>query len=100
MAADQHEDPGELPVDSLLGQPRLVDDPRISITQAAVVLGKKPAQVHRFIAPGRLPRHGPPNNGRPLLLSEVEALRDEGEPVPRKTPPPCSADRSRPPSSS
>ncbi len=84
MAADQHEDPGELPVDPLLGQPRMVDDPRISIAQAAVVLGKKPAQVHRYIALGRLPRHGPANNGRPLLLSEVEALRDKGEPIPLK----------------
>jgi hypothetical protein len=64
--------------------PRLVDDPRISITQGAVVLGKKPAQVHRFVALGRLPRHGPASNGRPLLLSEVEALRDKGEPIPLK----------------
>jgi hypothetical protein len=82
MAADQDEEPGERPVDPLLGQPRMVDDPRISIAQAAVVLGKKPAQVHRFIALGRLPRHGPANNGRPLLLSQVEALRDKGEPIP------------------
>ncbi|MEV0287941.1 hypothetical protein AB0H36_27825 [Kribbella sp. NPDC050820] len=84
MATEQHEDPGDLPVDPLLGQPRMVDDPRISIAQGAVVLGKKPAQVHRFITLGRLPRHGPPNNGRPLLLSEVEALRDKGEPIPVK----------------
>jgi len=79
----------------------MVDDPRISIAQAAVVLGKKPAQVHRFVALGRVPRHGPANNGRPLLLSEVEALRDKGEPIPlRNTPPTGWADRSRPPSSS
>src|SRR3954454_16985759 len=84
MAADQHEEPGELPVDPLLGQPRMVNDPRISIAQAAVVLGKNPAQVHRYVALGRLPRHGPPHNGRPLLLSEVEALRDKGEPIPLK----------------
>jgi hypothetical protein len=82
MAADQDEEPDELPVDPLLGQPRMVDDPRITIAQGAVVLGKKPAQVHRYVALGRLPRHGPPNNGRPLLLSEVEALRDKGEPIP------------------
>jgi hypothetical protein len=50
----------------------------------AVVLGKKPAQVHRYIALGRLPRHGPAHNGRPLLLSEVEALREKGEPIPLK----------------
>ena len=55
MAADQHEEPGELPVDPLLGQPRMVDDPRISIAQAAVVLGLKPAQVHRYVALGRVP---------------------------------------------
>jgi hypothetical protein len=84
MAADQDEEPGELPVDPLLGQPRMVDDPRISIAQAAVVLGKKPAQVHRYVALGRLSRHGPANNGRPLLLSEVETLRDNGEPIPLK----------------
>jgi hypothetical protein len=46
MAADQDKDPGQLPVDPLLGQPRMVDDPRISVAQGAVVLGKKPAQVH------------------------------------------------------
>src|SRR4051794_21933185 len=84
MATDQEEEPGDLPVDRLLGQPRMVADPRISMAQGAVVLGKKPAQVHRFIALGRLPRHGPPNNGRPLLLSQVEALRDKGEPIPLK----------------
>ena len=84
MAADQYEEPGELPVDPLLGQPRMVDDPRISVAQAAVVLGKKPAQVHRYVVLGRLPRHGPANNGRPLRLSEVEALRDKGEPIPLK----------------
>ena len=84
MAAEQGEEPGEVPVDLLLGQPRMVDDPRISAAQAAVVLGKRPAQVHRFIALGRLPRHGPANNGRPLVLSEVEALRDKGDPVPLK----------------
>lgn len=82
MAADQHEAPGEPPVDPLLGQPRMVNDPRISITQAAVVLGKKPAQVHRYVALGRLPRHGAAHNGRPLLLAEVEALRNKGEPIP------------------
>jgi hypothetical protein len=84
MAADQDKDPGELPVDPLLGQPRMVDDRRISVAQGAVILGKKPARVHRYVALGRLPRHGPANNGRPLLLSEVEALRDKGEPIPLK----------------
>jgi hypothetical protein len=54
------------------------------LPQASVVLGKTVAQVHRFIGLGRLPRHGPPNNGRPLLLSEVEALHDKGEPIPLK----------------
>lgn len=82
MAADQGEDPGAVPVDPLLGQPRMVDDPRISVAQAVVVLRKKPAQVHRFIALGRLPRHRPATNGCPLLLSKVEALRDKGEPIP------------------
>ena len=83
MAADQHDEPGELPVDPLLGQPRMVDDPRISIAQAAGVLGKKPAQVHRYIALG-YPGTALPHNGRPLLLSEVETLRDKGEPIPLK----------------
>lgn len=81
MAGDQDEDLGALPPDPLLGQYRMVDDPRISITQGAAVLGKKPYQVHRLIRLGRLPRHGPPNNWRPLLLSEVEALRAKGEPL-------------------
>jgi hypothetical protein len=84
MAADQGEEPGEVPVDPPLGQPRMVDDPRISVAQAAVVLGKKPAQVHRYVALGRVPRHGPANNGRPLLLSEVEAPPDRRELIPLK----------------
>ena len=62
----------------------MVNDPRSSIAQAAVVLGKKTAQVHRYVALGRLPRHGPGNNGKPLLLSELEALRDKGQPIPLK----------------
>ncbi|WP_432887941.1 hypothetical protein ACQPYH_06345 [Kribbella sp. CA-245084] len=84
MAADQDHDLGEVPIDPLLGQPRLVDDPRISIAQGATVLGKTVAQVHRLVRLGRLPRHGPGKNGRPLLLSEVEALRAKGDPIPVK----------------
>ncbi|MEU4292095.1 hypothetical protein AB0E63_28050 [Kribbella sp. NPDC026596] len=72
---------GEPPVDPLLGQPRMVDDPRISLSQGAEVLGKTLAQVRRYVAQGRLPRHGPANNFWPLLLSEVEALRAKGEPI-------------------
>jgi hypothetical protein len=79
---DDDNDLGEVPMDPLLGQPRMVGDPRISIAQGAAALGKTVAQVHRLVKVGRLPRHGPANNGRPLLLSEVEALRDKGEPVP------------------
>jgi excisionase family DNA binding protein len=74
-------DSGEPPVDPLLGQQRMVDDPRISIAQAAVVLGKNIPQVRRLIAKGRLPRHGAANNFWPLQLSEVEALRDIGDPI-------------------
>lgn len=84
MAADEDNDLSEIPMDPLLGQPRMVGDPRISIAQGAAALGKTVPQVHRLIKLGRLPRHGPANNGRPLLLSEVEALRQKGEPVPVK----------------
>jgi len=77
-------DGGEPVIDPLLGQPRMVDDPRISLAQGAAVLGKTVVQVRRLIAQGRLPRHGPANNFRPLLLSEVQALHAKGEPIPLK----------------
>jgi hypothetical protein len=79
MAGGPHEN--ELPVDPLLGQPRLVADPRVSIAQASVVLGKSPTLVRKMVGDGRIPRHSRPRNGRPLLLSEVEALRDKGDPI-------------------
>lgn len=84
MAADRERELGEVPIDPLLGQPRMVDDPRISIAQGAAVLGMTVAQVHRLIRLGRLPRHGPANNGRPLLLSEVTTLHAKGDPIPVK----------------
>jgi hypothetical protein len=74
-------DGGEPAVDPLLGQPRMVADPRISLGQGAAVLGKTVVQVRRLITLGRLPRHGPANNFRPLLPSEVEALHAKGEPI-------------------
>ncbi|MEV0291144.1 hypothetical protein AB0H36_44035 [Kribbella sp. NPDC050820] len=81
MAVAEEKDAGDVLIDPLLAQPRMVADPRISIAQAGVVLGKRPSQVRRLIALGRLPRHGPASNTRPLVLSEVEALRDKGEPI-------------------
>ncbi|WP_432887953.1 helix-turn-helix domain-containing protein [Kribbella sp. CA-245084] len=81
VAEQQKHDGDDLPIDPLLGQPRMVDDPRITVAQAAAVLNKTPTQVRRYITMGRLPRHGPPNNFRPVLLSDVEALRDKGEPI-------------------
>jgi hypothetical protein len=42
---------------------------------------KSPTLVRKLVADGRIPRHGRPRNGRPLLLSEVEALRDKGDPI-------------------
>jgi hypothetical protein len=74
-------DGSEPAIDPLLGQPRMVDDPRISLAQGAAVLGKTVVQIRRHITQGRLPRHGPANNFRPLLLSEVEALHAKGEPI-------------------
>lgn len=46
MASDLDADAGES-VDLLLGQPRMVDDPRISVAQAADVLGLSVVQVYR-----------------------------------------------------
>jgi hypothetical protein len=70
--------------DPLLGQRRMVADPRISAAQAATVLGKTVEHVHRLMALGRLPRHGPPSTFWQLRLSDVERLRDRGEPIPLK----------------
>ena len=76
--ADHGDEP---PVDPLLGQPRMVSDPRISVDQAAQVLGKTPAQVYRLVKLGRLPRRGEPNKYRGLLLSDVLQYRERGDPI-------------------
>jgi hypothetical protein len=76
-----HEDSGDAPVDPLLGQPRMVADPRISVAQAAVVLGKTPAQVYRLIKLGQLRRRGGPNTHYGIALSDAVELRDKGEPI-------------------
>jgi hypothetical protein len=72
------------PVDPILGQQRMVADPRISADQAAAVLGVLVAQVYRMVAKGWLPAHGDKHSYRRLLLSDVEAFRDRGEPIPLK----------------
>jgi len=72
---------GDDPLDPLLGQPRMVADPRISVDQAAEVLGKTAAQVRRMVTLGRLPRRGEPNKFRGLLLSDVLRCRQRGEPI-------------------
>jgi hypothetical protein len=72
------------PFDPLLGQQRMVADPRISAAHAAAILGKTVEHVHRLMALGRLPRHGAPNTFWQLRLSDVEHLRDRGEPIPLK----------------
>jgi hypothetical protein len=53
----------------------------ISAAQAATILGKTVEHVHRLMALGRLPKHGPPNTFWQLRLSGVERLRDRGEPI-------------------
>jgi len=68
-------------VDLLLGQPRMVADPRISTAQAAAILGLPPGQVRRLMARGELPVHGPPRSQRRLLLSQVRRLAALGEPI-------------------
>ncbi|GAA1616397.1 hypothetical protein GCM10009789_82980 [Kribbella sancticallisti] len=71
-------------VDPLLGQPRMVDDPRISPAQAAVVLGKPVAYVYRLMRLGRLPTAGVSHSSWQLRLSDVEHHRDLGDPIPLK----------------
>jgi hypothetical protein len=71
-------------VDPLLGQPRMVSDPRISAAQAAEVLGKPVTYVYRLTALGRLRTHGGRNSYRQLRLSDVERFRDLGDTIPLK----------------
>jgi hypothetical protein len=82
--ASEDDELAEQPFDPLLGQQRMVADPRISAAQAATILGKTVEHVHRLMALGRLPTHGPPNTFWQLRLSDVERLRDRGEPIPLK----------------
>jgi hypothetical protein len=70
VTSDQTDDGDEPPLDALLGQPRMVSDPRISVAQAAQILGKSPVRVYRMVKLGRLRRRGEPNKFRGLLLSD------------------------------
>jgi hypothetical protein len=71
MAIEDAE-PDEQEVDPLLGEQRMVADPRISAGEPAALLGKPFEYVSRLVANGRLRRHGPPNSFRQLLLSDVQ----------------------------
>lgn len=62
----------------------MVDDPRISAAQAAVVLGKPVTYVYRLMSLGQLPTYGGPHSFRQLRLSDVERHRDLGESIPLK----------------
>jgi hypothetical protein len=57
----------------------MVSDPRISVAQAAQILGKTRAQVYGLVTLGRLRRRGEPNKFRGLLLSDVLQCRDRGD---------------------
>jgi hypothetical protein len=81
MRSERTDDDGEPPIDALLGQPRMVSDPRISVAQAAQILGKSPVQVYRMVKLGRLHRRGEPNKFRGLLLSDVLQCRERGDPL-------------------
>jgi hypothetical protein len=81
MSADNLGQAGDVVVDPLLAEQRMVEDPRISADQAAPILNLEIAQVHRLMSLGRLPTHGRPGSARRLLLSEVVRLRDLEEPI-------------------
>jgi hypothetical protein len=81
MRSEQTDHGDEPPLDALLGQPRMVSDPRISVAQAAQILGKTRAQVYRMVKLGRLRRRGEPNKFRGLLLSDVLQCRKRGDPI-------------------
>jgi hypothetical protein len=51
-------------IDALLGEHLMVADPRISVGQAAAILGRPVAYVYRLIATGRLAAHGKKNSTR------------------------------------
>lgn len=71
----------EFEVDPLLGQPRMVPDPRITTAQAATILGLTPARVRYLVERGELPVHGSPHSQRRLLMSQVRRLAELGEPI-------------------
>lgn len=62
--------------ESLLGEPIVVADPRITGAQAARVLGITPAQVRSLVARGRLPRHSDRGRARQFRLSDVRFLEE------------------------
>jgi hypothetical protein len=80
--ASEDDELEEQPIDPLLGQQRMVADPRISAAQAATILGQTVQHVHRLMAWGRLPTHGPPNTFWQLRLSDVERFRGRSELIP------------------
>jgi hypothetical protein len=42
-------------IDPVLGEPRMVADPRITADQAATILGTNRAHIYRMVDQGRLP---------------------------------------------
>jgi hypothetical protein len=64
VRSEQAEYGDEPPLDPLLGQPRMVSDPRISVAQAAQILGKTRAQVYRLVHARTATERGEPNKFR------------------------------------
>jgi hypothetical protein len=73
VRSEQAEYGDEPPLDPLLGQPRMVSDPRISVAQAAQILGKTRAQVYRLVTLG--PPTTKPSTGSGARASATTSTR-------------------------
>jgi excisionase family DNA binding protein len=76
------DDVADVPVgETVLGEPRVVGDPRITTAQAGVILKMTRQRVWNLIGRGDLPAYGPRNSARRLELSDVQQLATLGEPI-------------------
>jgi hypothetical protein len=81
MPSERDEAADDPVIDPVLGEPRMVADPRITADQAAAILGTNRAHSYRMVGQGRLPAYGSPHQTRRLLLSDVRRLKAREESI-------------------
>jgi hypothetical protein len=81
MPSERDEAADDPVIDPVLGDPRMVADPRITADRAATIFGTNREHVYWMVDQGRLPAYGSPHQPRRLLLWDVRRLKGRGESI-------------------